>query len=626
MSLKVILLGIAAAFIPPAILVLVRNLLSKKSGTLKDNVKAYLYSLLTVNIVMLLFLNRRNPKDYYSFGSILFTLTRVSLKYIIVASAVAVILPIIEAAVKFIIRRIPTGGLKKLGFEAERPDGQYSRRQAGMGAAYVVLQIFLLLMIMLTLCMPWLHNYFPFTSIVDILYTLGMPLDGTSNDITSSFICLVPVTGLTIFAHLISASVKLHRHFRLFFNFGRSGENDRKRRRIRLFPISMLIPAVLLLIWASVLYITYDKTLYITKSVFEFSSLIEDEYVSPKDVSITFPEHKRNLIYIFLESAETTYMDKGSGGMSPDNYIPEMTELAKENISFSRSDLLYGPNTLTGSTYTMGGITAQHAGMPMRLANNMNQYAEFMPNLVTLGDILEDEGYHNYFMCGSDLKFAGRDKFFKQHGNYECFDYYSAIEEGKIPEDYKVFWGFEDRKLYEYAKEKLTVLAAEDRPFNFTMLTVDTHVPDGYTCELCGNEYEDCYANTWSCASKQVCEFIDWIKQQDFYENTTVVICGDHLFMGNHIVKDIDMDKRGVYNCFINSAAGPAAEKNRKFCTFDIFPTTLSAMGVEIEGGRLGIGTDLFSDRQTLCEEYGYDHMISELSKSSRFYNKYILR
>ena len=44
--------------------------------------------------------------------------------------------------------------------------------------------------------------------------------------------------------------------------------------------------------------------------------------------------------------------------------------------------------------------------------------------------------------------------YFTQHGQYEIYDYYTAIEKGKIPEDYYVWWGFEDSKLYEYAKEE----------------------------------------------------------------------------------------------------------------------------------------------------------------------------
>ncbi len=44
----------------------------------------------------------------------------------------------------------------------------------------------------------------------------------------------------------------------------------------------------------------------------------------------------------------------------------------------------------------------------------------------------------------------------------------------------------------------------------------------------------------------------------------------------------------------------------RTYTTFDNFPTTLAAMGVTIEGNRLGLGTNLFSSEQTLSERYGW--------------------
>lgn len=44
------------------------------------------------------------------------------------------------------------------------------------------------------------------------------------------------------------------------------------------------------------------------------STFIEDHYVDPQNVEITFPEKKRNLIYIFLESVEGTYSDQELGG------------------------------------------------------------------------------------------------------------------------------------------------------------------------------------------------------------------------------------------------------------------------------------------------------------------------
>lgn len=115
-----------------------------------------------------------------------------------------------------------------------------------------------------------------------------------------------------------------------------------------------------------------------------------------------------------------------------------------------------------------------------------------------------------------------------------------------------------------------------------------------------------------------------WIQQQDFYKNTTIVILGDHLTMDVDFFDNIVVD-RGVYNTFINTTIEPINEKNRKFTTMDFFPTVLAAMGVEIEGNRLGLGTNLFSEKSTISEDVGYDVFYEELGKISEFYNEELL-
>ena len=261
----------------------------------------------------------------------------------------------------------------------------------------------------------------------------------------------------------------------------------------------------------------------------------------------------------------------------------------------------------------------------------MRYYESFMPGVTALGDILEEEGYHNVFMCGSDIEFGGRENYLTDHGNYELLDYREAIQQLRIPSTYYVWWGLEDLKLYEWAKDELTVLSQSDQPFNFTMLTVDTHSQDGFVCDLCRNDYNDQYANVWRCASKQVDEFVRWCQEQPFYENTTIIIAGDHCSMDkdfygeNEYAKYEGESNRKVYNAFINSAIQPMSEKNRLFTTLDMFPSTLAALGCEIEGEHLGLGVNLFSEKQTLAEQYGYGYMFSEMRKQSAFYNKELL-
>lgn len=355
-------------------------------------------------------------------------------------------------------------------------------------------------------------------------------------------------------------------------------------------------------------------------------------------MEIIFPEQKRNLICIYIESAETTMQDKENGGIFEHNYIPEMTEIAKQNISFSQSTVIEGASIAPACGWTIAGLVAETSGLPLKLGaygssmdNMMGYYDVFLPGAITLGDILKEEGYNNYFMAGSDFEFGGRTAYFSQHGDYEIWDYDSAIVENKIDDDYYVWWGFEDQKLYLYAKEKIISLAKKKKPFNFSMLTVDTHQEDGYVCDLCPTTYSNQYANVWACASKQLDDFLNWVKEQDFYANTTVVVLGDHCSMDSDFFKKMEYNKhtgetkRKVYNAFINSATIPVKEENRLFTTIDMFPTILGSLGVEIEGNQLGLGVNLFSEKDTLAEKYGYDILFEELNKKSQYYEEHIL-
>lgn len=55
-----------------------------------------------------------------------------------------------------------------------------------------------------------------------------------------------------------------------------------------------------------------------------------------------------------------------------------------------------------------------------------------------------------------------------------------------------------------------------------------------------------------------------------------------------------------------------------------MFPTTLAALGVEIKGDRLALGVNLFSDCETLSEQYGREEFNKALSEKSTFYDMLI--
>ena len=200
-----------------------------------------------------------------------------------------------------------------------------------------------------------------------------------------------------------------------------------------------------MLVWLIVLFWRAENSFEFIqwiKNQFIQSTLIEEEYKNAAELEIVFPDEKRNLICIYVESAETSAQDIANGGFFENNYIPEMTELAKSNVSFSQSELIEGACVAPASGWTMAGLVAETAGVPLKMYdynmdvdNGMGKYEYFLPGVVTLGDILEENGYTNYFMVGSHFAFGGREAYFDAHGNYEKWDYETAVKKGKIPED-----------------------------------------------------------------------------------------------------------------------------------------------------------------------------------------------
>ena len=366
------------------------------------------------------------------------------------------------------------------------------------------------------------------------------------------------------------------------------------------------------------------------------TTLYEDHYVDGREVDIIFPERKRNLIYIFLESMEITYADVASGGVMGEDYIPELARLGLDNETFSDGTVLNGAHQVSGATYTMGGLAAQTCGVPINenmvsndtLNGTWESENNYLPGVWSIGDILHEAGYNQEFLIGSNGNFAGRASYFRGHGEYEIEDYNKALEEGRIPKDYKVWWGYEDEKLFQFAKEDVTKLADKEEPFNMTLLTVDTHFTDGYVCDRCEENFGAQYSNVLVCSSRQVAEFVEWVQQQDFYENTTIVIAGDHLTPDSYYIANegaSGFDRR-TYVTVVNPSDGKKSNgTNRVYTTLDLFPTTLSAMGATIEGNRLGLGVDLYSDTPTLVEEIGLDALNTELMKNSDYYTRKLL-
>lgn len=484
---------------------------------------------------------------------------------------------------------------------------------------YIIATVLLFISVLIIASVIWGNRTFSVKTLSQIVFHLKVPMEGTDNGIYLDwFVSTVPLSILVV--SIITLLIfNLHRIFK------------KPKEKIFLFIRKNYIKIGILGIVGSLIFTVnnYNLIQYLS-NIFEETNLYEKYYVDPSEVNISFNNGKHNLIHLYLESVENTYSNLKIDNEKTTNYIPELTNLAKENVSFSNSNDLGGSRTIDGTQWTIASQVSQNMGIPLTLpltSHNYDNDTAFLPGGYSIGEVLENNGYVNEFMCGSKADFGDTSNFYKQHGNYIIRDYDSIVENGEIPEDYFVFWGIEDAKLFDLAKKDLTLLAKQEKPFNMEIATIDTHTPDGYLCELCKKDHKNQYANVIECQSRQVNNFIEWCKNQPWYENTTIVITGDHNSMSEKFFTELDDNYiRTPYNCIINSAVKPTNDKNREFSTMDLYPTILASMGAKIEGDKLGLGTNLFSNKPTLMEEIGFEKLNNEVQKSSKFYNQKILK
>lgn len=477
--------------------------------------------------------------------------------------------------------------------------------------------------IFLTVFSKWFIDFFGQLTPEQFLFNLQSPVKGTTTD-TVKLIWNGPVLQTALGSILLMAYLCFS--YRVHVRFERWVPRFRLLRRLASKKAIAALCAISMLAGGAG-YMVYKLNLTAVFSAYYSSSnYIQENYVDVRTVNARFPEKKRNLIHIYLESVENSYLDKSRGGFMEHNLMPELTELAKEGISFSDNDVMGGPYQTYGSGWSVASMINMSCGIPLKVAMDGNSYGlagSFLPGCYNLGDLLHDNGYEQTVMFGADADFGGLTTFFTSHGHFNIFDYKYAAKNGFLPPDYYVWWGFEDDKLYEFAKQEILRLAGTGNPFSFTMENADTHFPHGYLSQHAPTPYADQYSNVIAYSSSEVVKLVRWIQQQDFYKNTTIVLTGDHLSMDKDFFANFDPAyRRSVFNVILNAPITTERTQNRAFAPLDFYPTIVSALGVTYDGHRLGLGTDLFSEEKTLIERDGFKLFNAELGKNSNFYNQ----
>ena len=484
---------------------------------------------------------------------------------------------------------------------------------------------------------PWAIDTFPLSNVEAVLFTVfAGDNEGAEEFVISSFINKVfyPVLWtliIVLIAEIVLSLVLSKKNFyfgtklwKLKLLFNRRGVLQIlwQVQKAILF-IGASYAAILLLVLPGIIMSTPFKAL-IQQPV--DSAFYRENYVHPDSVEIIVQGKPKNLVVIFLESMEKNFAQ----------YTPEIANLEKSSLDF-----FPGGRNVSGTSWTIAGITGKLCGIPLNMPMGINEYHGKLPSYVPyakcLMDVLADKGYNQLSTQGSKGSFTQIDRFFEVHGNVAVHDYQYYKEKNKIPEDYLVFWGFEDRLLYRFAKEELDSLANLSAPFAFYMTTIDTHQPYGYLDDSCKAVLKEIdivvnepnhFPEALRCASIQLETFVNWMKEQSWFENTVVFVMGDHVQPNLSSKAGIPQSDTLYWTNFVINTrldSGIAYQRGRIYSSLDMFPTILESMGYELENHAVALGRSLYDSSPTLLEKYGRKTMDSLLRERSIQYDYFLV-
>ncbi len=283
----------------------------------------------------------------------------------------------------------------------------------------------------------------------------------------------------------------------------------------------------------------------------------------------------KNLVLVYLESLEQTYFDQERFP----GLVPNLTELREEALNFTSM------RQIAGTGWTVGGIVGSQCGVPLltsldSVGNDLLQNG-FLNEAQCLADVLAAAGYRQDFMGGASTEFAGKGSYLRQHG----YDRVQGREEllPLIPDPaYLSGWGLYDDDLFSLAVRRFRELGENGQPFNLTLLTLDTHHPDGEASRSCApyEAIDNSILHAVHCTDFLLGRFIQALQQEAAWSDSLVVLFSDHLAMRNAAQGFYPPDEqRKLFFSVLN--AGRRGDISRAGTHLDVAPTILSLLGID---------------------------------------------
>ena len=275
-------------------------------------------------------------------------------------------------------------------------------------------------------------------------------------------------------------------------------------------------------------------------------------------------EMKPNFILVLMESQRGLNV----GFMNPQKPSPTpfMDSLAAHSHAWTRMH--------TSGVPTTGGVLSTHLGIPhhSRLSQATDLAHLTFPSFVS---VLTENGYSTHYMSAADPAWDNLGVWMAK--------WYTAQHYSREREDDSTFID----NAIEFVRD---TLAKEGKPFLATLMTRSNHYPFNFAAGMTDEEknrpLQERINVTMGYADRQIARFFRAMENEEWYQNTYVIIMADHGFpLGENGVST--MNGGGFSNVswipfFIHGKGIDAALDTTTAAQIDIAPTVLELAGFAV--------------------------------------------
>ena len=308
----------------------------------------------------------------------------------------------------------------------------------------------------------------------------------------------------------------------------------------------------------------------------------------------------KNLIVISMESTQNFVINNTVNGQE---ITPFLNQFINESFYFDNFYHQVGQGKTSDSEFLLENSLYPLSRGAVFFTHSQNEYT-------TLAEKLAANGYNTAAFHANSKSFWNRDVMYQALG-YETF---YDIDSYEVTEENSVGWGLKDKEFFEQSIQYLKELQSEGQPFYAKMITLTNHHPYTLGEEDASIEPYDSNSNTLNnyfptvrYTDEAIELFINRLKEEGLYDDTVIVIYGDHYgisenhnkamaqYLGLEEITALDTVQLQRVPLIIHVPGTEGETISTVSGQIDLKPTLLHLLGLDSKDD-IQFGTDILSD------------------------------